>query len=98
MKEIRDIVTSYSCYGCGVLKEVNKLEVYPYPEDNWLSDEELIPLFEIDCEPRNSKDKWKRVRYCHYCFHRLDPDMWINQMMWEHLGPIVKFEHLPDLQ
>lgn len=85
------------CQSCGVDKDPNTLEVYPYPETERLTTSPIRPLLELWCEPSGSK-KWKEVTVCHHCFHRLDPDMWISQHCWESLSPVVPFDALPDLK
>jgi hypothetical protein len=76
---------------CGVEKDTESKEVYPYPEDG-LVDDPICPIFNLDCQ--DGRD-WRCVVVCHECFHRLDPDMWISRGCWEALSPITPFEELP---
>ena len=79
------------CLACGVEKDTEAKEAYPYPEDG-LIDEPIDPLFKIDCQGTND---WRKVTVCHECFHRLDADQWINEAGWKALNPITPFERLP---
>lgn len=85
------------CHGCGVEKDPAVKEVYPFPEDNIVTDRPIQPLHELDCEPTDDALPWKRVTVCHGCLHRLEPDMWISQQCWESLNPVVRFSELPDV-
>ncbi len=87
------------CYGCGVDKDLAKLEVSPHAEEDGIIDEPLPPLCVLECqaaEPISPTDwGFKAVVVCHECFHRLSPDMWISQRGWESLEPRVPFAELP---
>ena len=88
------------CLGCGVEKDMAKLEVYPYHEEDRICDEPVEPLFQLDCEPWEPHDRdgpYKQVTVCHECFHKLSPDMWISSRCWEKLNPVVAFQDLPEL-
>jgi hypothetical protein len=82
------------CLACGVEKDTEVKEIYPFPEDGWI-DEPLRPLLTIDCQGQG-KD-WRVVTVCHHCFHRLDVDMWISDRCWLALNPITPFADLPIL-
>ncbi len=96
------------CYGCGVERDLNKLEVYSHPEDDRLTDEPIPPLMVVECQPEpplygsfpNAQNReWKAVVVCHECFHRLDPDMWIGEVScWERIKPVVIFDKLPKIE
>jgi hypothetical protein len=79
------------CLACGVEKDTEVKEAYPYPEDG-LIDEPIAPLFDIDCQGPND---WRKVTVCHECFHKLDPDQWINETGWNSLNPFTPFGKLP---
>ncbi len=79
------------CLACGVEKDTEVKEAYPYPQDG-LIDEPIDPLFEIDCQGPNG---WRKVTVCHECFHKLDPDQWINETEWNSLTPVTPFGKLP---
>jgi hypothetical protein len=85
------------CLGCGVEKDMDVLEPYPYPEDERLVEGPIVPLFVLDCEPsdRTGGKQWKAVVVCHECFKRLDPDMWISERCWININPVVPFDELP---
>jgi|ERR1700722_1302773 len=85
------------CWGCGKEKHTDVLEVYPYPEEERLTDEPIPPLFVIDCQPQEKGDgvNYRVVVVCHECFHKLDVDMWIGSNCWRTLNPKVVFENLP---
>jgi hypothetical protein len=78
------------CMGCGTEKNLDKLESYPYHEDG-ITDRPIAPLMDLDCV---GKTETKRVRICHECFHKLSPDMWINQNGWEFINPVISFSEL----
>jgi len=82
------------CHGCGVEKDPSVKEVYPYPSDG-LTDDPMEPLITFDCSVSPGGGGWKMVIVCHECFHRLDPDMWICQSIWESINPVVPFDSLP---
>jgi hypothetical protein len=89
------------CLGCGVEKDMAVKEVYPYPEDERFCEEPIQPIFELECEPWSEVDKkdasWRKVRVCHECFHKLEPDGWISSRCWRNLKPVTPFEDLPKL-
>lgn len=88
------------CQGCGVKKDMDELEKYPYPEDDTICDEPVPPLFEVDAEPWDdveTKD-WRRVTVCHHCWRKLDADMWISSRCWKSINPVTPFEDLPLLK
>ena len=80
-----------NCLACGVEKDTEIKEVYPYPEDG-LVDYPIRPVWYLDCQDGSD---WRYVVVCPECFHRLDPDQWISRRCWEHLDPITPFEALP---
>lgn len=85
------------CFGCGVEKDAAATEIYPYED---LTQDEPIPaLMTLDCEGRTPgrESDWRAVVVCHECFHRLEPDMWIDDRGWAHINPKVTFENLPAL-
>ena len=81
------------CLACGVEKDMEKEEVYPYPEDSLITDEPIQPLCELECQ--TDEGDFRIVIVCHQCFHKLQPDMWISQGMWEALNPITPTKDLP---
>lgn len=87
------------CLACGVEKDTSVKEVYPYPDDGFI-EEPIRPLMQIDCQgTRPYIDQalaWRVVTVCHVCFHKLDPDMWINDEIWESIKPVTPFEQLPN--
>lgn len=85
------------CWGCGTPKDTKVLEVYPYPEEEHLTDKPIAPLLILDCQPSSEEegDHFRVVVVCHECFHRLDPDMWIGSNCWKKLDPKVPFHQLP---
>ena len=86
------------CLACGIEKDPELYEKYPYPEDMITTSWPIEPFIELDCEPSDKvHGVFKRVSVCHECFHKLDPDMWISQGMWEDLNPVIPFNRLPRL-
>jgi hypothetical protein len=85
------------CHGCGAEKNPADLEVYPYPEDERLTEDPIPPLLTVECQPADPKSGWRMATVCHHCFHRLDVDMWIGQRCWESLSPVTDFRDLPTL-
>ena len=86
------------CHQCGVEKNPEILETFPYPDGSLTTEIPIPPLIDIDCEPTVMGDDWKKVEICHRCFHELEPDMWINQTIWESLNPVTPFDALPGLE
>lgn len=92
------------CHGCGIEKDPAVHESYPYPDDGIITNEPVEPLFHVDCapgsdsEPCATKQPWRTVTVCHHCFHRLSPDMWIDQRVWESINPATPFSDLPALR
>lgn len=82
-----------NCLGCGVEKDDETKEKYPYPNEGYITDEAIEPFFILECE--GTKADWRLVRVCHECFHKLDPDMWISKKCWDSIIPVVPFEQLP---
>lgn len=83
------------CLACGVERDAEVKELYPFPDDGVIDNEPIAPLIEIHCQ---GTADWRVVTVCHTCFHRLDVDMWISQRCWESLKPTTPFEQLPKLQ
>jgi hypothetical protein len=84
------------CMACGIEKDTEVKEIYPYPEDDHITDEPVPPLFEdFPCQMEGDRSDFRVVTVCHHCFHKLDPDMWISQGMWEELKPITPAKDLP---
>ena len=80
------------CFGCGVEKDLAVLETYPFEDvDNT---EPIDPLFVVVC---NGTHGCRACVVCHQCFHKLDPDLWINETIWSSIGPLVPYEKLPVL-
>jgi hypothetical protein len=80
------------CHGCGIEKNPEIEEIYPYPEDG-ITHEPVSPFFNLEVEP-TIPGQWKIVNVCHQCFHKLDPDMWINERIWESIQPTTPFSKL----
>lgn len=81
------------CMACGIEKDPELFEKYPYPEEDRIVTIPVVPLICLNCE---SSDRVKQVTVCHECFHKLEPDMWISQKMWEDLNPVIPFDQLPE--
>lgn len=86
------------CQACGVEKDTEVKEVYPYPNDG-VTDGPIGPFFTLDCQgPRLDEiSDWREAKCCHNCFHKVDADMWISLHRWQSLNPSVPFEKLPKL-
>ena len=55
------------------------------------TDELISSLFCIECTNRMAV-------VCHECFHRLQPDMWIDERCWELLNPVRPYDSLPAIK
>ena len=87
-----------TCHGCGIEKDPDLNEVYPYYEEDGMIDDPISPLFWIDVQPANDfHGTWKRATVCHQCFHKLQPDMWISDIIWQSIQPKIAFNDLPNL-
>jgi hypothetical protein len=88
------------CLACGVEKDTSVKEVYPYGNDDGITDEPIEPFFRLDCQSGFGLPaaEWRVVTVCHECFHKLQPDLWINNIGWQSLNPITPFEQLPKLE
>ncbi len=92
-----------SCSACGVHKDLGKLEIYPYPEDECLTESPILPLLIIECQGKENKPNggwdFRIVVMCHECWHRLvngpGIDMWIGESCWGFLNPSIPFDRLP---
>lgn len=86
------------CYSCGVEKDLNVDVIYPYSEDDLITEKPVPQLFTIECEPKGQGD-YRMCVMCHECWHRLAAadgiDLWINEEAWESLNPLVPFPALP---
>jgi hypothetical protein len=80
-----------TCHGCGLTYDITIEEVYPYPEDETICEDPIPPILEINC----SGQPWRRVNVCFDCFHKLQPDMWIDRRGWESINPTTPFAELP---
>jgi hypothetical protein len=89
------------CNVCGIEKDMNILEKYPWAEEVGITKRPIEPLLNIDCQPAGVKlgegGDWKNVTLCHLCWHKLDPDMWTCQEHYETLNPITPYDKLPNL-
>lgn len=84
-----------TCQACGIEKDMDKKEIYPYDTDQLNAEVPIDPIIDIACHTGTIGDKYRVANVCHECFTRLDPDMWISKEMWENLNPIVPFDDLP---
>lgn len=90
-----------NCFSCGVEKDTEVLEVYPFADDGIVDDEPITPLFILDCQGPvivDDPDNYSEFRMtvvCHSCFHKLSPDMWISKNCWDSLNPQTPYEKLP---
>ena len=83
------------CLACGVEKDAEVKEIYPYPDDGMIDDEPIASLWTIDCQ---GKQDWRIVTVCHECFHKLNVDLWISERCWQSLNPLTPFGQLPKFQ
>ena len=84
------------CHGCGIEKDPKVLEYYLYPEDSLITNEPIPPLGTLEVQSDGDRDTdWRAATVCHHCFHRLDPDLWIDQRGWEAINPVTPFQELP---
>jgi hypothetical protein len=86
------------CLACGVEKDMSLKEVYPYAGDRMVIREPIEPLLSIECQGSEDWHCWRLATLCHACYHKLDPDLWIDQDCWVSLSPVTPFEQLPILQ
>jgi hypothetical protein len=90
-----------NCFGCGIEKDTDILEVSPFAKEDYLIDDPIEPLFILDCEgdpipnDPNNYSEYRMVVVCHVCFHALSPDMWIGKECWESINPKVPYDKLP---
>lgn len=86
------------CQGCGIEKDCDAHEVYTHPETDRICTEPIPPLCSVEVQSTERTDghsAFRSATVCFECFHRLDPDMWISQEMWEALKPVVSYDDLP---
>ena len=87
------------CLACGIEKDTEVQEVYPFPEDGIIDAVPIEPFFFLEVQPwddfQSAREKWRKTMVCHGCFHRLEPDMWISSKCWKALDPVTPFEELP---
>jgi hypothetical protein len=85
------------CFGCGVVKDTGVNEYYT-AGDELCTDKPIPPLVVIECEPNREdpvQTECRAVVVCHECFHRINPDMWIDRAIWESINPVTPFDKLP---
>jgi hypothetical protein len=88
------------CHVCGIEKDPEQLEVFPWHEEHGIVDYPIEPLFNIDWCPAGGvieEGDWKNITLCHSCWHRLKPDMWTCQEHYESLNPVTPYDDLPTL-
>jgi hypothetical protein len=83
------------CFGCGVEKNMADLEISKWAEEDGLCDEPIPPLHVIECQSGTDPGIFKVTVFCLECHHKLEPDMWISEEMWNALNPIIPFDKLP---
>lgn len=83
------------CHACGIEKDISIKEIYPYPDDGIVDNQPIAPLMNLECQAGTN---WRVVTVCHNCFHKLDVDMWISELCWKKLHPMIPFEQLPPLK
>jgi len=86
------------CLSCGVEKDINSLEVYPYEGDCIITDEPVQPLIDIECQSVIDHTDFRLASICHSCFHKVQPDMWMSAAEWKSLKPNTAFSDLPKLK
>lgn len=79
------------CSSCGIKKDPEIKEIYPFPDDGIVDDKAIGPLIRI----KVAGHPFRIASVCHQCFHKLDPDMWISQAQWESEPRRIVFENLP---
>jgi len=85
-----------TCLACGIEKDMNIKEMYPYSDDSIDTEEPVSPLFkDFECQSDTDHSDFRLVTICHKCWHRVQPDMWMSQREWESLNPITNFNDLP---
>lgn len=85
------------CQACGIEKDMDIEEYYPYSEDMITQEDKVQPLFDLECQMDEDQSDFRVATVCFSCYHKLEPDMWINESMWKALNPIVDAKDLPDL-
>lgn len=83
------------CLACGIEKDLNVKETYPYQEEDGICDVPIAPFMVLEIQPIDEKEDWRMTVVCHECFHKLNPDQWIHERGWETLNPVVPFDRLP---
>jgi hypothetical protein len=83
------------CLACGVEKDMEFQEIYPYTGDRIVIGGPMEPLLTIECA---GDVDWRNATLCHACIHKLDPDLWISEACWLTLNPITSFDQLPLLE
>lgn len=86
------------CFSCGIEKDTKLKEFYPYQSEVINTEEPINQLFVIDCSPKGH-GPYRICVLCHKCFHFLEendgPDMWMMEVEWESLKPLIPFNKLP---
>jgi len=86
------------CYGCGIEKDLEKLESYQY-DDERMSDTPGCPLVVIECQTeQKTAEGWNEYKICvvcYKCLYDLSMDMWISENCWKHIKPKVPLDKLP---
>lgn len=82
------------CMGCGIEKDLNVFETFPFAGQRITQKIPIEPLFVLECQPNND-DEWRMAITCHECFTKLSPDMWISEDCWIRINPVIPFNELP---
>jgi hypothetical protein len=82
------------CFGCGIEKDTSIKEIYLWPEDG-ICDDEIEPLFVMECQPDNREDKIRKaVVHSHSCHHKNRPYMWMSERDWNSINTIISYNIL----
>lgn len=82
------------CQCCGIEKDPQVLEVYPWSDEDGITERPVPPFFMVEIVDYSGPPT-RMCRICHSCYHRLQPDMWSARSHWESLDPVVPFPKLP---
>jgi len=83
-------MASVKCFGCGVQKDTDVLEVYPYPEDG-VVDDPIAPLLVLDCESASAFSSRRVTRFASAATDRQACQSWEIKTVW--LGKTGRFAY-----
>lgn len=86
--------TLKSCHCCGIVKDMEALEIYL--GSNTCTRQPVEPLLELDIDDDEpGRLDTRQALLCHGCFYKIPSDLWSLRSLWEAAKPITAYKDLP---